>query len=692
MGKASRKKKGLAGENRTVARGGLSSSGGARYERFLQKRFVHILLVIVLGFLAYSNTFESPFQWDDIKHIGDNSIIKNLDNFTASTKGYKFNPRRVVGYFTFALNYHFGGTDVTGYHVVNLVIHIVNGILVYFLVMLTFRTPYFTKTGNGQPSTLTSGKWATLHTDGGQVGNRQQHMNHTQEGNREGIARTIDSHSVDYSLFTINSSRSLIALFSALLFVSHPLQTQAVTYIVQRFTSLAALFYLLSLVFYINGRLASRQASKLASFFLSLFFAVCAMKTKENTLTLPLMIVLYEFVFFRTPLKKKLLFILPVLLMLLIIPLSLIRTDTSLGDVLSEMSAKTRIQTQMPRVDYLLTQFRVITTYIRLLLFPVHQNFDYDYPIYHSLFAPQVFLSFIFLTGLFGGAVYLSYRSRAVGAGLVPARLQGRQPQELPLQSPDHLSRLVGFGILWFFLTLSVESSVIPIIDVIFEHRVYLPSVGFFISVTAGLFLAASRFKMEKIAVIALILATLIFTSVSYARNNIWRSNIALWEDVVEKSPNKARGHNNLAIFYSNEGRFDESIKEFKTALRLQPDYADAHNSLGAVYSEQGRIDEAISEFQEALRIKPDFADAHYNLGTAYYSRGLLTEAFREFETAVRIKPNLAKAHNYLGAIHQANGRLDDALKEYRIALRFDPGLASARNNIGNLTDKIRGK
>jgi tetratricopeptide (TPR) repeat protein len=739
MGKASRKKRGITEEDRTDASRSLTPSKSSKQEKFLQKRFVHILLIVVLGFLAYSNTFDSPFQWDDIKHIGDNSVIKDLGNFTASTKGYNFNPRRVVGYFTFALNYHFGGTDVTGYHVVNLLIHIANAFLVYAFVMLTFQTPYFRSQN------------AEVRTQNAEVRNQKSDKNKTsfKDGNNSAFC-------ILHSDFK-NGSRSLIALFSALLFVSHPVQTQAVTYIVQRFTSLAAMFYLLSVALYIKGRLGamgngqwapppspplargelkggvssiSYRLSPIPWFFLSFVFAVLAMKTKEITLTLPLMIVLYEFVFFKASMRKKLLFILPVLLMLLIIPLSLIHTERSLGDLLSEVSAKTRIQTQMPRMDYFLTQLRVVTTYIRLLLFPVNQNFDYDYPIYRSFFTPPVLLSFLFLAALFGAAVYLLYRSRVVGAGLVPARLQGGQPQELPLQSPEPLTltlspkgrgedgggdslpvrgmqgddvsspiayrlspiayyRLIAFGILWFFLALSVESSFIPIVDVIFEHRVYLPSSGFLISVTAGLFLIAQRFRMEKIALTVLILTTLIFTGASYSRNNVWESNVSLWEDVVEKSPNKARGHNNLGSFYSEKGFNDKAIREFQAALRLDPAYADSHSSLGAVYAEQGRVDEAINEFQAALLIDPDFADAHYNLGTAYYSRGRMAEAFKEFEAAVRTKPDYAKAHNNLGAIYQAEGRIDEALNEYRLALKYDPGLASARKNYKNLSEKI---
>ena len=302
-----------------------------------------------------------------------------------ASHGYLYNPRRFIGYLSFACNYYFGGVDVTGYHAVNLAVHILNGLLVYFLVVLTFVTPYFRRLRTGDQAPRTP-------------------------------VQVTDPES---------QFPKFVAIFSALLFVSHPLQTQAVTYIVQRFASLATLFYLLSLVMYIKGRLEaggmrmeasdiSVKTSDLFSasglkpltfFFLSLISAVLAMTTKEIAFTLPLVIILYESIFFTAPLKRKLLFFLPVALTLVIVLLSVMQSGKPLGEILSDISERTRVETQMPRWDYLTTEMRVVTTYIRLLFLPIHQNLDYDYPIYHSLFTPPVFLSFLFLSALLATAI-----------------------------------------------------------------------------------------------------------------------------------------------------------------------------------------------------------------------------------------------------------------------------------------------
>jgi hypothetical protein len=259
-------------------------------------------------------------------------------------------------------------------------------------------------------------------------------------------------------------------LFAALLFAVHPIQTQAVTYIVQRFASLAALFYLFALVTYIKFRLISLQTpilegqhhrpgisvKRYALYAVSLISVILAMKTKEFAFTLPVVMAICEFMFFKETLKRRMLYLAPIILTMVIIPPSLSDTSGSLSEIggIDEAAAEiSGARDKISRWDYLNTQFRVIVTYIRLLFLPISQNLDYDYPIYRSFFSPAVILSFMFLLLLFGIGIYLFYISRITHCAL----------------------RITAFGIFWFFVTLSVESSVIPI-DAL-EHRVYLPSV-----------------------------------------------------------------------------------------------------------------------------------------------------------------------------------------------------------------------
>ena len=528
-----------------------------------------------------------------------------------------------VGFLTFALNYKMHGLDVAGYHIFNLVIHLLNALLVYWLIILTFRTPYAS---------------AYLQKD---------------------VLKTSDPY-------------RWIPLFTALLFVSHPVQTQAVTYIVQRFASLSTLFYLVSLVMYIKARGSdSSKKARYAFYAASIISAVLAMRTKEIAFTLPVMVVLYEFMFFRGDIKKRMLYLLPLLLTMFIIPLSMMlaqggSTGASGIDELTKIAGSADVS----RWDYLNTQFRVIVTYIRLLFFPINQNLDYDYPIYRTFFTPPVFLSFLFLLGVFCWGIYLLYRSYKSD------------------QANRCWYRLIAFGIFWFFVTLSVESSIIPIVDVIFEHRLYLPSVGFFMAIMSGIVFIyvklANRTKVvAKVFIPVMILVVISLSLTAYARNMIWSDEVTLWEDVVKKSPYKARPHYNLGGAYEEQGRLDDAVREYQTAINLKPDYALAHYNLGVVYQKQGRLDDAVREYQTAIKLKPDYAEAHNNLGVAYQKQGRLDDAIKEYQTAIKLKPDYADAHNNLGVAYQKQGRLDDAVKEYQTAIKLKPDYADAHNNLG---------
>jgi Tfp pilus assembly protein PilF len=647
------------------------------------KKIYPLLLIVLIGLIAYSNTFDVPFNFDDLEQIKKNPQIQSLNNFASSLKdnGFSLN-RRFIGYLTFALNYHFGGLNVAGYHAVNLTIHITNAILVYFLVILTFKTPYFTP------------KRQAIAGKGKKKNRKKDPISNP--------VRPTKAQKQDYDVQPAIPEKkvALIAMFSALLFVSHPIQTQAVTYIVQRFTSLTAFFYLLSLVFYIKAGLAGQWGRgkedspgakgkmhanlplTMTYYILSLISTVLAMHTKEISFTLPIVIICYEFFFFKTPWKKKLLFLLPIILTLSIIPLSIMDSEKPLGDILSDLSEKTRVQTKISRGDYLLTQIRVITTYIGLLFFPVNQNLDYDYPIYHSFFSPSIFFSFLFLLALFGSAIFLFYLSR----------MQIITQESLRTHTPLPLAHcLISFGILWFFIALSIESSIIPIADVIFEHRVYLPSVGAFIAITTSIFFLTDKFKskwekIERVVIPAFFVIILILSGATFARNMVWQDEVTLWEDVIKKSPEKSRGYNDLGYFTLEKGLIDKAIGYFQVALRLRYNNADAHNNLAVASYNKGWIDRAIIHFQIALRLsklKADIASAHHNLGIAYSQKGMLDDALRELEAALKIDPNNPEIYNDIGVTYKKKGFIDKAIKYYLDALNLNADYAMAHLNLG---------
>jgi len=315
-----------------------------------------LLLTAVISFIAiviYSNTFRVPFQFDDQISILGNPAVKDLGNLKAI---FQFSPTRVFTYLTFACNFYFNKLNVFGYHLVNLIIHICTSLLVMLFAHLTFATPAVRDTP------------PAVH-------------------------------------------KKSIAFLAALLFVVHPVQTQAVTYVVQRLASLATLFYLLTLCLYIKGRLL-QQAGAAQKYSICLFSAaavtaIVGMFTKETVFTLPFAILLYEFCFFRSMFIYNWKFLVLVFTFCLLIPLIIFSTGSIDFDKLRAMQEGPEGIVYISPLEYFLTQLRVLITYLRLVILPINQNLDYDYPLYHSFFDPHVFLSFFFHAGAIVLALYL---------------------------------------------------------------------------------------------------------------------------------------------------------------------------------------------------------------------------------------------------------------------------------------------
>ena len=457
--------------------------------------------ILLLGTLIYSNTFYSSFYFDDLYSIVNNPAIRNILNLQAI---WNFWPARFLTYLSLALNYHLGQLNVLSYHLFNLAVHLTSGILVCWFMLLTCATP-------------------------------------AMQGEK------------------ITKSAKLIALFTSLVFITHPLQTQGVTYIIQRATSLATLFYLLALTLYVKSRLLQQQGgSPLARklfYCASLVAAIMAMFTKEVTITLPLMILLYEFCFLKTKERLNWKPLIPFLVTLLIIPLTMFLTKS-----VDFMGMKMALGNppDISSWQYLLTQFRVMVTYLRLLFIPVNQNLDYYYPISKNLLDLSTLASLVFLIFILTIAVRIFSKHR-----------------------------LISFSIFWFFLTLLPESSVIPIKDVIFEHRLYLPMVGFsFFIVTLIYYLLEKR--SLKTMVTVLLIMTSCYAVLTYRRNLIWQDELTLWNDVVHKSPQKARPYNNRGNAYKHQGNIQQAIFDYSRAIAINP--GSTRINIGSIFKKDANI------------------------------------------------------------------------------------------------------
>jgi len=376
--------------------------------------------------------------------------------------------------------------------------------------------------------------------------------------------------------------------------------------------------------------------------------AVMAMFTKETAITLPLVIVLYEFSFFKTKRSFNWRFAVPFVVMVLIIPLTMLFTETR-PVRLQELSREPGISS----LHYFLTQLRVMATYIRLVFLPFHQSLDYDYPIFKSIFEFPVFFSFLFLITI----LYFAQRLLAK-------------------------YRVLSFSIFWFFLTLVPESSVVPIKDVIFEHRLYLPLVGY------SMFLVCSMYylwgtKHFKTMIKALLVVIVGYSVLTYQRNEVWDNEMTLWNDTLQKFPHAARPYNGLGIVYNNQGQLTQALFNFNKAIDIDPHFAEAYNNRGNVYSQQGRLSQALSDFNKTLEIDPNSVDAYNNRGNVYSRQGHFTQALSDFNKAIAINPGLAWGYYNRAICYVKQGDVDRALADYNTVIAIDPNIAEAYNNRG---------
>ena len=374
--------------------------------------------------------------------------------------------------------------------------------------------------------------------------------------------------------------------------------------------------------------------------------------SKQNTASLPGAIILVEYMCFGGTWReraRRFLWIIPVLVLFAAFVLYAMGlfSGAGIGSMLEDVSGLARETELVSRWSYLCTQFNVLVVYIRLLFLPINQNLDYIYPFKTGFFDGLTFLAFTFLAGL---AVLAVWKRKSYPVFTV--------------------------ALFWFFITLSVESSIIPIKDALFEHRLYLPMFGFALIVSYLIFHLLSRKRLWAIVISVSIILSL--GTATYLRNRVWQDNITLWSDVLSKNPKNVRARNNLGDALARQGRFKEAISHFSEVLRTISENATVHYNMGFALAGQGDLEKAISHYSEALRINPDYAKAHYNLGNVLVEQGGFKEAISHFSEAVRIKPDYVKAHYNLGIILTRQGNFEKAISHYSEAVRLNPDFSAA--------------
>ncbi len=438
-----------------------------------------------------------------------------------------------------------------------------------------------------------------------------------------------------------HSQNVWIAWFATAIYALHPASAETLNYIIQRGDLYVSLGMVAGIVLY-----AAKPGWR--SYGLYLLPPLAAMFAKPPAVTFALFLLAYVLLIDRaSPVRA-----IPALVL-------------GAGFLWLEkaMTPPNFFHTSIATTDYWITQPYVTLRYFRSFFLPLHLNVDTDLPAFHSLANPLALAGFLFCTVLIAAAVVTARRTEW---------------------------RAVSFGLWWFLIGL-IPTAIYPLNEVENDHRMFLPFVGLSLAVvgTLGIIVRrSSAVQIRRFAAAGGIVLLAAFAWGTHVRNEVWRTDESLWRDDIEKSPNNARGHDQLgAALDKIPGRTAEAFSEFETAIRVNPDFTNAHVNLGKALSKMpGRLPDAIREFETALRLVPDSAEAHQGLGIALaQTPGRQLDAIQHFETVLRMRPNAAEAHMNLGAaLSEVPGRLPQAIAEYETALRLRPDYPEARTNLAN--------
>ncbi len=556
--------------------------------------------LILAGVAVYWSSFSGAFMFDDDLWIINDEKIRSLSPITKFLIG----DRRPVVTFSLAVNYALGELDTWGYHLVNLTIHLLTALTLFGCIRRTMLTPAM----------------------------------------RDRFAQ----------------SSASMAFAAALLWVIHPLNTQSVTYIIQRAESMMGLFYMLTLYTAIRG---SERGGRIW-YACAVLACASGMASKAVMISAPAMVFLYDWIFLSRSIGEAIrrrwgLYLGLFGTLLLLIPMGIVGGVFS-GPQNRGASVGFHVASVTP-LEYLISQPGVLLHYIRLTILPVGLCLDYGWPVATGIgdFLIQGLIILSLLAGTLWGILRRSW---------------------------------IGFIGAWFFLILAPTSSVIPIKDLAYEHRMYLPLAGVIILLLAATTYILNRIQQRgflgphaktatSITLIIAISATLGITT-SY-RNRVYATGRSMWADVVSKRPENPRGHYNLGEQILNAGDVEESIPHFQKAILYNPKYVSAHYNLGKAYQDLGRWDDAKKAFSETVRVGPHHAKAHLELGNLFRARGQRKKALAAFQESARLDPKYASAHFNVGIAFLDMAQPADAVIALQRSAELEPDNAVTMGAMG---------
>lgn len=583
--------------------------------QFCKNCWPAILLIIILTSIAYGRSLGNGFVWDDHSLIVDNDFVKSWSNFPLLFKRDYLTPleeldyvkemaigsgelsSRPVGTFSFFIDYSLWQLNPFGYHLTNLIFHILNGILVYLFIYL------------------------------------------------------------------IGKNR-ISALFTALLFTLHPVNTEAVNVISFREDLLALFFMLLSLIMYLS--LKSLRGKKRVVFYItSNICYIFALFSKEMAITLPLIIILYDYCFSFKDNQKGKDFLIHLktyyggyiaisLLTLWVWFFPMARPTEFLGDPFGGNS-----------YVKILTMIKVVVIYISWLFFPFNLHATLVDPaiLVHSFIEPQFLISVIVLI--------LSF--------ILAVRMRKKAKSSF-------------FAIIWFFSTLIPVLNIILMPNILANRFLYIPSVGFCFLLALlwqKIWVYHPRYLptdfYQRIIIIVGGGLLLLYMSITFVRSYVWENDLTFQYEMLEYYPDHPRIYLAIGDTLQKHGAIDQAIIEYERAIALAPYLAEGYNNLGKIYAERNIFDKAVGQFKKAIALDPCLKLTHTNLCSVYGEQERYDQSIACFKDAIKNNPDFVQAYYNLGITYLKMGNRSETVKIWKKALEINPSYKPLKTDFKKL-------
>jgi Tfp pilus assembly protein PilF len=573
------------------------------------KYYGALVIILLISFFIYLPVLHNGFVWDDEYYIENNPLIYSInlkEIFSQNVLG-NYHPFTIL---TLAIEYHFFGLNETGYHAVNLLLHLLNVILVFYTVFFL-------------------------------------------------------------------SEKAGVALVASLLFGIHPIHVESVAWVAELKDLLYTFFFLASYFFYLKYL----KNLKIRYYVFALALFSVSILSKAMAASLPLLLVLTDYLKGRKITKKSILEKVPFFLLAIALGVVAIIAQKSTGAI-SDLAIFTLPQ----RLVFASYGF---ITYLFKLLLPLNLSAFYPYPIKSYEDIPIQYYAYIFIFSVLVAYVIYSLR----------------------------FTQKIFFGIGFFAITVLLVLQLLPVGGAIIADRyAYIPSIGIFYLAGEGINLLWN--KKLKFVVIILLSASAIFFSVkTHARCGIWKNEMALWNDVIsqyqtvpriyynrgnvfmneknydraigdyskaiELNPNYAEAYYNRGIVYMNEKNYDRAIRDYSKAIELNPNYTEAYNNRGNIFKNNKNYDRALEDYNKAIELNPKLTEAYNNRGVVFINKNRNADAISDFNKAIELKPNLTEAYNNRGVVFINENKNTEAISDVNKAIELDPDFADAYNNRG---------